>query len=77
MAVHITIYPDEPAAAALRQFVAAHSCSPTVAVAILLAQHDGESEWDRRRSPRVLASKDDVPVVEALTATAIGGRERG
>ena len=37
MAVHITIYPDEPVAAELRRFMAAHACSATKAVELLLA----------------------------------------
>lgn len=37
MAVHITIYPDERAANELRQFIAAHACTATEAVELLLA----------------------------------------
>ena len=40
MAVHITIYPEEGTAAALRQFMAERSCSATVAVELLLEEHN-------------------------------------
>jgi hypothetical protein len=43
MAVHFTIYPEQPAADALRCFMAAHTCSATTAVELLLAFYAAES----------------------------------
>lgn len=36
MAVHFTLYLEEPPAEQLRRFMAAHSCSATIAVELLL-----------------------------------------
>jgi hypothetical protein len=43
MAVHFTIYPEQPTADALRCFMAAHTCSVTTAVELLLAFYATES----------------------------------
>jgi hypothetical protein len=43
MAVHFTIYPEQPIADALRCFMAAHACSETAAVELLLAFYASES----------------------------------
>ena len=39
MAVHFTIYPVQPTADALRRFMAAHNCSATTAIELLLAYY--------------------------------------
>lgn len=46
MAVHFTIYPEQPTADALRRFMAAHDCSATTAVELLLAHYATESRGD-------------------------------
>lgn len=51
MAVHITIYPEEPVAAALRRFMAAHGRSPTGAVELLLAHVAGTTPQPTAQQP--------------------------
>lgn len=56
MAVHFTLYPEQPIADALHRFMAAHNCSATRAVELLLARDVDEAPAsDTRPSEEVPA----------------------
>lgn len=72
MAAHFTIYPEQAGADALRTFMAAHNCSATGAVELLLARHADEPKATtgdvaesvrRRRSSRVMRPHGSLSAV--------------